>query len=159
MLQHTGGPPRRAQTAGDAPVAAGAWPLPLRCVQRAAASACGTVTAGAWWLQFGPDHGAAACAISALRLQAVRPEQLACVELWHQGQMVYQLDSRADVRGVPLPAGDLLHAMARMQGHDDLVIDATGLGLVPATTALRMLLSGGEAARPPQAGVLLLPPR
>ena len=110
-------------------------------------------------MQFGPDHGALACAIGALHLQAVQPQQLACVQLWHQGQVVYQLDSQADARGSPVPAGDLLHAMARMQGHADLVIDADGLGLVPTTTALRLLLTGGSDACPPQAQVVLLPPR
>ncbi len=159
MFQHTGGPPRPTRAAGAAPARTTPLQLPLRCVQRAAASACGTVPPGAWWLQFGPDHGALDCVIGALHLQAVQPQQLACVQLWHQGQVVYQLDSQADARGSPLPAGDLLHAMARMQGHADLVIDADGLGLVPASTALRLLLTGGADARPPQARVLLLPPR
>jgi hypothetical protein len=159
MLQYSGGPPRPARAAGAAPGQPDPWHLPLHCVQRAASSACGTVPPSAWWLQFGPDHVALARAIGALQLQAVQPQQLACVQLWHQGQVVYQLDSRADVRGSPLPAGDLLHAMARMQGHADLVIDADGLGLVPATTALRLLLTGDSDACPPQARVVLLPPR
>ena len=87
---------------------------------------------GAWWLQFGPDHGALDCVIGALHLQAVQPQQLACVQLWHQGQVVYQLDSQADARGSPLPAGDLLHAMARLADGDAQV---TEVGLAVGFTS------------------------
>lgn len=164
MLQDFLGPScwaRRLDGASAPPVAGqpGSWPLPLRRVQRAEAAASGAPPAGAWWLQFGPDpspDAAALTAIAGLRVLAVPPQGLACVQLWHQGQVVYQLDTTTDSRGNLLHAGDMLQGMASMQGHDALVIDARGLGLAPAATALHLLLTADAWVSPGQVQVTLL---
>lgn len=160
MLQDTLGPLRWAARPGTGPAQDREvpWQLPLRSVQRAVAAACAGLPQGGWWLQFGPDPGAVAPVdIRALRVAGVLPWGLAGVQLWHHGQVVYQLDSSSDARGNPLLAGDMLQAMARMQGHDALLVDAHGLGLAPGATALRLLLTADAHASVAQARVSLLP--
>ena len=47
---------------------------------------------------------------------------------------MYQLDSRVDASGRATSAGDLLLAMARMEGWNALVADLRGLNCINAAT-------------------------
>ena len=95
-------------------------------------------------------------AITGVRIVGVQPSQLGCVELRHHGAVVYRLDSGKDARGNTFPAGEMVLAMAQMQGESALVIDVRLLELQATSTVLRLWLPIAAAAWSHQVQVQVL---
>lgn len=110
----------------------------------------------AWLFGFGPLAGPAALLpLAELCIRGVAPTALISVQVLSDGRVVFRLDSVCDSRGTPLPAGELLLAMAQMQGRDAMVIDVTGLDLAPASTEVWLALSGDVGDDLPQVSLVL----
>lgn len=111
---------------------------------------------GARLVGFGPVAGLGPTQpLAGLCIGGVLPAALTSVQVFSHGRLVFRLDSISDARGLPLPAGALLLAMAQMQGRDAMVIDVTGLDLTPASTEVWLALSGEAGDDLPQVSLVL----
>jgi hypothetical protein len=72
-----------------------------------------------------------------LRLVNVLPHQLAALSISDGKDGCFELSTRLDRMGRSTTAGDLLLAMARMDGWNALVVDLRGLRCVNAATRVR----------------------
>lgn len=128
--------------------------LPLPCI--AAGPLPGRAPHSGRLCGFGPVAGLdAAQPVAAVCIGGVLPDALASVQVLSQGRIVYRLDSVSDARGLPLPAGALLLAMAQMQGCEAMVIDVSGLGLAAASAEVWLALSGDAGDDLPQVSLVL----
>jgi hypothetical protein len=73
-------------------------------------------------------------------LMHLPPRQLFRAQLRAHGQVAYQLDSIADLRGNLIAAGELAVDMARMSGQAHLALDLRHLGLAGDGLTLRLWL-------------------
>jgi hypothetical protein len=89
---------------------------------------------GAAELAFGPLPVGGAAPPSWLRLVNLLPRQLDSLSLSDNQGQCYELVSRVDALGRTTSAGDLLLAMARMDGWNALVVDVRGLRCINAAT-------------------------
>lgn len=137
------------------PVGAPSITLPLA----AASPDPGGAGPGGWCFEFGPDPGPlGARRLAALCITGPAPDALVGVLVLHRGQEVFQLGSGRDARGQAIPAGEMLLAMARMQGLEGLLVDAGHLDLTAAGTVLRLQVRGEAGPALPRVTALLAPP-
>lgn len=130
-------------------------PPSMRLPLTAASPAPGSVGRGGWQLGFGPASDVEqGCALAGLCITGVAPHLVVSVQVLRHSRVVYQLDSGRDARGNPLPAGELLLAMAAMQGQRDMVVDAALLGLQADTTMLWLVLADDAGDCLPQVTLL-----
>lgn len=127
----------------------------MRLPLTAASPAPGSLGRGGWQLGFGPgsdaEHG---CVLAGICITGVAPQSVVSIQVLRHGRVAYQLDSGRDARGNPLPAGELLLAMAAMQGQRDMVVDAAHLGLQADSTMLWLVLADDAGECLPQVTLL-----
>jgi hypothetical protein len=142
----------RCQAGLATALAASSILLPLAAASPDAAGA----GPGGWQFAYGPDPGPRGTQrLTELCIDGVAPAALVGVLVLRRGQVVFQLGSGRDARGQTIPAGEMLQAMAAMQGRTGLVIDAAHLDLAPVSTLLRLQVSGDTGPALPQVTAVL----
>jgi hypothetical protein len=93
------------------------------------------------------DGGMSWCGnVGHVHIDQVPAVWLGGVKVWNNNELVYGLDSVVCPKGLPVSAGEMIQAMARMEGESRLTLDLRHLGVRASQITVVLLLLPPAAA-------------